>query len=237
MATNNGDNINLADQYAAIDDTIINQMQGATNGNAGADTPPANPANPVNNNTSNVDVFTNETAKALGGLVFDVKGNLINNQGKVLFTKEEALEKIKTLNSDSQQNGGNDKQGNDADQSASDYFLDENENLTDAKGNIIRKAGEYTTNDKGEIVLVDKPQVAVLAEEYAAQGFIFKDEEGKDVTFNIDSPESYKKLTEMVSTQVANQQLGKLLKTYPDAKALITHIEVGGNPVDFYRAK
>jgi len=220
MANNNeGVGFSLEENY-----NIDNQTEGQTgntNTNSGDNAPF------VVDSSASEDVLTADAAKSLGGIAFDLKGNLIDNQGKVLMDKTAAVERIKA--------GAN--------QNTSDaplepgYYIDENENVVNEKGVLVKKKGEYTTNAAGEIVLTNTPRIKSLVDQYVAKGFAFKNENGEDVTFDTDDDAAYVKFTELVSTQTANQKLQNTLNAFPEVKALMQHILTGKEPKDFYKSR
>ena len=216
-AVSNYDNLSLG---AATNNTAVPVQQNV-------------PIQEANNQPIDTALFTSDNAKALGGIVFDINGNLISNNGTTMFNKTEATQKLNELQNTAKQ------VANEATQEpAIEYFINEDSGeLVKADGTVVKKKGEFTENADGSIVIAPESKLKSVLDFYTNErGFDFKDENGASLQFD-ESPTSIQALTEYVANKTYETKFKQTIDQMPDVKALMEHIITGRNPLEFYESK
>lgn len=178
-------------------------------------------------------MYTSDNAKELGGFVFDVNGNLINNTGNVILDKAAGIQKLKELQSRPTVQPVN----TEAKAAEPVYYINEDTgDLVQEDGTLVKKKGDYTEDKDGVIVLKPESRLKSVLDYYTEKGFDFKDANGASLEFT-DDGESIKALTEYVANKSYETKFKQTIEQMPEVKALMEHIITGKNPLDFYQSK
>lgn len=153
---------------------------------------------------------------------FTPDGSIVDAVGRIVKTPEEVEEMLKASKEDEV-----------------NYFLDDDENLVDAEGNIVVKKDDIQRDEEGNILLPAAQEEALMDELVTIgreKGFEFKDAEGNTVSFP-DTKEGYFQYAEALGNQMANEHQAQLQEAFPEAYALMEHMIAGGDASKFYESR
>lgn len=170
------------------------------------------------------------TAQSLGGDRFDFDGNLVKDN-KIIKTAAE----IKAGGEKSKDDFAGKKE--EAKDEEVEMKVDAEGNLIDKDNKVIKKAGEFEIDDKGNVTFNETPFVQTIAEAYKAKGYSLLDEEGNPLAFE-DSDEGYQTLTSAIALEEANTYIKEYIESNPEVVGLANYLRAGvGTPLDYYKSK
>ena len=108
--------------------------------------------------------------------------------------------------------------------------------LVDSTGKVLKKKGEFTLSETGEVVTNDDSFVKSLMNQAIERGYSFTGEDGNPIEFE-DSTEGYYELTQAIAQQEASSSIESWLDSNSEIKNLHLHMQAGGNPLDYYSSK
>lgn len=187
-------------------------------------TPPANDA----------DFLTPEFAQELGGSKFDNNGNLINDRGTIILAASRVKDaiaeaKAKQTNPDGGESNDENDEGN--------LVINADGDLVNEAGEIVRKKGTFTFNEKtGEVVYEEEPLVKSLAESFKSRGYKLTDDQGNPLEFE-DSEEGLEQFVAALGSEYFNNLQEEFITSYPELQSLYEHLSNGGDPYEYYRQR